>query len=118
VDRYRPEGAYRAVPFRPPRAPGRPGAVGGAVAPPRPTRLLAEPASIVAEGEGGRLTALRVGGRARAVLSWEGPERLRGEWWSAPFDRDYYRVRLDGVGDCWIYRDGADGRLWLHGFFD
>jgi protein ImuB len=118
VDRYRPEGAYRTVPFRPPREGARRGEVGGAVAPPRPTRLLAEPAPVVAEGEGGRLTALRVGGRARAVLAWEGPERLRGEWWSAPFDRDYYRVRLDGVGDCWVYRDGADGRLWLHGFFD
>jgi protein ImuB len=118
VDRYRPEGAYRPVPFRPPRARVRAGEVGGTVAPPRPTRLLAEPAPIVAEGEGGRLTALRVGGRARAVLAWDGPERLRGEWWSAPFDRDYYRVRLDGVGDCWVYRDGADGRLWLHGFFD
>jgi protein ImuB len=118
VDRHRPEAAYRPVPYRPPRAGARPDQVGGAVAPPRPTRLLAEPSPIVAEGEGGRLTALRVGGRARAVLAWEGPERLRGEWWSAPFDRDYYRVRLDGVGDCWIYRDGADGRLWLHGFFD
>ena len=35
-----------------------------------------------------------------------------------PFDRDYYRVQLEGLGDCWIYRDGADGRLYLHGFFD
>ncbi len=25
---------------------------------------------------------------------------------------------LEGVGDCWIDRDGADGRLYLHGFFD
>jgi protein ImuB len=118
VDRHRPEGAYRAVPFRPP--PARPRPVGAAPedAPPRPTRLLAEPAAVVAEGEGGRLTALRVGGRARPVLAIEGPERLRGEWWAAPFDRDYYRVRLDGLGDCWVYRDGGDGRLWLHGFFD
>jgi len=116
VERYRPEGAYRAVPFRPPRA--RAGTVDGVVATPRPTRLLAAPELVVAEGEGGRLTALRVGGRARAVLAWEGPERLRGEWWSSPFDRDYYRVRLDDLGDCWVYRDGADGRLWLHGFFD
>lgn len=84
----------------------------------RPTRLLAAPEQVVAEGEGGRLTALRVGGRDRAVLALEGPERLRGEWWAGGFDRDYYRVRLDGLGDCWVYRDGADGRLWLHGFFD
>ncbi|ACG73476.1 conserved hypothetical protein [Anaeromyxobacter sp. K] len=170
VARYRPEGAYRPVPFRP-RSPagsgqarstgaGRARSTGaGGVRPStgmgrsfdglgergtadplgvspsnpergsdasgqdpagafRPTRLLAAPEQVVAEGEGGRLTALRVGGRDRAVLALEGPERLRGEWWAGGFDRDYYRVRLDGLGDCWVYRDGADGRLWLHGFFD
>lgn len=116
VERYRPEQAYRPVPFRPGRAPPRNGASGEA--PPRPTRLLSEPWPVVAEGEGGRLTALRVGGRARAVLALSGPERLRGEWWSSPFDRDYYRVRLESLGDCWVYRDGRDGRLYLHGFFD
>jgi protein ImuB len=127
VDRHRPEAAYRPVPFsaRPRREEADPG--GGRADPPppgpgegrsRPTRLLAAPAPIVAEGEGGRVTALRVDGRARAVLAMEGPERLRGEWWSGPFDRDYYRVRLDGLGDCWVFRDGGDGRLYLHGFFD
>jgi protein ImuB len=79
---------------------------------------LPAPELVVAEGEGGRLTAVRVGGRDRAVLAFEGPERLAGEWWWERFDRDYYRVRLDGVGDCWIFRDGLDGRLYLHGFFD
>jgi protein ImuB len=73
---------------------------------------------VVAEGEGGRLTALRVGPRAHEVLGIEGPERLSGEWWAAPYDREYYRVRLADLGDCWVYRDGTDGRLWLHGFFD
>jgi protein ImuB len=126
VDRHRPEAAYRAVPFsaRPRRAAVDPG--GGRAAPlpaggdgaPRPTRLLRVPAAVVAEGEGGRVTALRVDGRARGVLAMEGPERLRGEWWAGPFDRDYYRVRLEGLGDCWVYRDGGDGRLYLHGFFD
>jgi protein ImuB len=145
VERYRPERAYRAVPFRPAarRAeatrPGR-GTLGtrggadvegaalgdgadgasssGEAGAARPTRLLAVPELVVAEGEGGRLTALRVGGRDRAVLAFVGPERLRGEWWAGAFDRDYYRVRLEGLGECWVYRDGADGRLYLHGFFD
>jgi protein ImuB len=85
---------------------------------PRPTRLLSEPRPLVATGEGGRVSAVRLGAEVHAVLSFEGPERLRGEWWSAPFDRDYYRARVEGLGDCWIYRDGADGRLHLHGFFD
>jgi protein ImuB len=116
VERYRPEQAYRPVPFRPERTPPPNGAPGEA--PTRPTRLLAAPLPIVAEGEGGRLTALRVDGRARSVLALSGPERLRGEWWSSPFDRDYYRVRLQDLGDCWVYRDARDGRLYLHGFFD
>jgi protein ImuB len=84
----------------------------------RPTRLLHAPRPVVAEGEGGRLTALRVDGRPHAVLAFAGPERLAVEWWSDPFDRDYYRVRLEGLGDLWIYRDGRDGRLWVHGLFD
>ena len=118
VERYRPERAYRAVPFRSgPRRPAA-GAPALAEAVDRPTRLLPTPELVVAEGEGGRLTAIRVGGRDRSVLSYQGPERLVGEWWSERFDRDYYRVRLAEVGDCWIYRDGVDGRLYLHGFFD
>jgi protein ImuB len=116
VERYRPEAAYRPVPFRP--ATGARRAADAAATTCRPTRLLASPTPVVAEGEGGRVTALRVDGLARAVLAMDGPERLRGEWWGAPFDRDYYRVRLDGLGDCWMFRDGRDGRLWLHGFFD
>ncbi len=84
----------------------------------RPTRLLSPPRPVVAEGEGGRLTALRVDGRAFAVVALAGPERLAGEWWSERFDRDYYRVRLQGLGDAWVYRDGQDGRLYLHGLFD
>jgi protein ImuB len=143
VARYRPEGAYRAVPFRPAaRVTGKSGRgrgdAGGSASPEagtdagaetgapdgagppadRPTRLLATPELVIAEGEGGRLTALRVGGQDRAVLDLDGPERLRGEWWASGFDRDYYRVRLEGLGACWVYRDAADGRLYLHGFFD
>jgi protein ImuB len=119
VERYRPEGAYRAVAFGPRLARGARAAPAAPVeASHRPTRLLATPELVVAEGEGGRLTAIRVGGRDRAVLGYEGPERLAGEWWCDRFERDYYRVRLDGLGECWIFRDGADGRLYLHGFFD
>jgi protein ImuB len=84
----------------------------------RPTRLLPRPEPLVALGEGGRVTAVRFAGRALAVVALSPAERLRGEWWTEPFDREYHRARLEGLGDCWIYRDAADGRLWLHGFFD
>ena len=144
VARYRPEAAWHSVPFR--AAARQAGALAArrgeeaAVAPvasgsartrrvgdearleegaaQRPTRLLSEPRLLVATGEGGRVSAVRIGAEVHVVLSFEGPERLRGEWWSSPFDRDYYRARVEGLGDCWIYRDGADGRLHLHGFFD
>jgi protein ImuB len=118
ADRHRPEAAYRPAPFRRPGADRR--AAPGGEAPPdgRPTRLVEPPRPVVALGEGGRLSALRMDGEVRAVLALSGPERLAGEWWSEPFDRDYFRARLDGLGEVWIYRDGRDGRLWLHGFFD
>lgn len=93
----------------------------------RPTRLLPRPQPLVALGEGGRLTALRVdqpgqrvgaGGQTLRVLALSPAERLAGEWWGDPFDRDYHRASIEGMGDCWIFRDAGDGRLWLHGFFD
>jgi len=124
ADRHRPEAAYRAIPFRrggASRGAG-PGPGPGDVSPDpptgRPTRLLDPPRPIVALGEGGRLTAFRIDGTLRSVLSLAGPERLAGEWWNEPFERDYYRARLEGLGEAWIYRDGRDGRLWLHGLFD
>jgi protein ImuB len=133
VARHRPERAWRRTAFasrrkagaRPAPAEGEPEGGGGcdAAAPPaaalvRPTRLLGRPEPLVALGEGGRVAAVRLGGRTLRVLSLSPAERLAGEWWSEPFDRDYHRARLEGLGDCWIFRDAADGRLWLHGFFD
>jgi protein ImuB len=131
VDRHRPEAAYRAVAFRARRTPRRgapgsklPARPGGYDAPSdspgshRPTRLLSRPRALVAEGEGGRLTALRLEGHAYRILDLSPPERLSGEWWSDPYDREYRRVDLERLGACWIYRDATDGRFWLHGFFD
>jgi len=136
VDRHRPEAAYRADAFggkrrgakdgkgtrngQQPRTTSPPGED---ASPPRsalvrPTRLLARPQPLVALGEGGRLTAVRAGGRTLRVVSLSPAERLAGEWWADPFDRDYHRARIEGLGDCWIFRDAGDGRLWLHGFFD
>lgn len=131
ADRHRPEAAYvptafagdeeprgaprareEAAPYGPAPPPG------ASTATVRPSRLFPEPRPLVAEGEGGRVTAMRLDGRAYPVLLLVGPERLCGEWWSEPFARDYFRARLDGLGDCWIFRDGQDGRLWLHGLFD
>ncbi|MFL5272592.1 MAG: DNA polymerase Y family protein, partial [Anaeromyxobacteraceae bacterium] len=131
VDRHRPERAYRAAPFTGASRRSGAGAASKAAAPDgrdpaspaagelaRPTRLLAAPQPLVALGDGGRLTAVRLGGRSLRVLELSAPERLEGEWWAEPFAREYRRARLEELGACWIYRDAADGRLWLHGFFD
>ena len=144
VDRHRPEGAYRSAAFGRKKAPEVNGGRGkrtrtsnstpsrtaspqssptvgdkeAPTTPARPTRLLARPEPLLALGEGGRLTAVRAAGRTVRVLELSPAERLAGEWWAEPFDRDYHRARLEGLGDCWIFRDAADGRLWLHGFFD
>jgi protein ImuB len=141
ADRHRPEAAYRTAPFRagkgsaeaerraqaqepaPERRRPRTASWAEPSSPPRealarPTRLLTAPLPLVALGEGGRLAAVRAAGRTHRVQELSPPERLAGEWWCEPFDRDYHRALLEGLGECWIYRDGADGRLWLHGFFD
>ena len=123
VDRHRPEAAYRAVAFRARRSPRSASGAGAAVpvdtsGAHRPTRLLPQPRPLVAEGEGGRLTALRLEGHAYRILDLSAPERLSGEWWADPYDREYRRVELERLGACWVYRDAGDGRFWLHGFFD
>ncbi|MBX7101668.1 MAG: DNA polymerase Y family protein, partial [Myxococcaceae bacterium] len=65
------------------------------------------------------LAAVRLLGRRRAVESVSGPERLQGEWWStSPYARDYYRVRLQQVGELWLYRDAQQGGFFVQGLFD
>ena len=83
---------------------------------PRPVFLLPEP--IVVSGELERGCALEWEGDRGVVLKAWGPERLRGEWWDSPFERDYYVVDLEDGERLWIYRDGLAGTLLLHGIFD
>lgn len=51
------------------------------------------------------------------VLSWQGPERISGEWWGENFSRDYYHVQTETGVQLWIFRNQS-GELFLHGFFD
>ena len=131
ADRHRPEAAYQVRPFlevRRARAGGwrrRPAPVAAAgedameaAQAARPLRLLAEPLELRISVEDGRITALQLQGRTHPVAGVAGPERLRGEWWSGPYDRDYYRVEVGRLGSCWIFRNGRDGGFYLHGFFD
>jgi protein ImuB len=86
----------------------------------RPPRLFKTPAHLEVEFSAeGRLIAMNVAGRRRAVRALWGPERLSGGWWTRDvFSRDYYRVELEGVGQLWVFRDGRDGAFYAQGVFD
>ncbi|RPH65838.1 MAG: DNA polymerase Y family protein [Myxococcaceae bacterium] len=87
----------------------------------RPLRLLSgegEPIEVELDALGA-LRSARVLGRRRKVLAVTGPERLGGQWWTeSPFQRDYYRVHLEGLGAAWVYRRAGEGEFFLHGLFD
>ena len=87
----------------------------------RPLRLLpAEGERIEVEMNAlGALCSAWVLGKRRRVLAVAGPERLGGQWWTeTPFQRDYYRVHLEGLGPAWVYRSAGEGEFYLHGLFD
>jgi protein ImuB len=86
----------------------------------RPARLFKEPTALHAERTAeGLISYVTLQGRRRKVELMEGPERLVGQWWSPDCSgRDYYRVRLEGVGRLWVFKDAADGRFYAHGVFD
>ncbi len=88
--------------------------------PRRPVRMLRSPERLCKEGR--TLRVLRNGSRWK-VVSWEGPDRVSGEWWKdASFDgfsRDYYQVVVEGGEVLWIYLEsGAEEVIYLHGYFD
>lgn len=90
----------------------------------RPTRLLGRPEPL-RKIESALFTS---DGRKWRALSWDGPERLSGEWWKPEwpwlegFSRDYYRVRTEKGEQLWVFAvrklPGTEPELYLHGFFD
>jgi len=56
-------------------------------------------------------------GRAIAIASAIGPERLSGDWWRDGYSRDYWRCESDAdVGELMLYHDAAG--WWLQGWYD
>jgi protein ImuB len=56
-------------------------------------------------------------GRAIAVVSAIGPERLSGDWWNDGYNRDYWRCESDEeCDDLVLYRDAAG--WWVQGWYD
>ena len=98
---------------------------------PRPSRMLDPPEPVE-----GVLALLPDGvprrfvwrGRAYQIVRGDGPERIHGEWWRSPAERDavrdYFQVEDVSGGRFWLFRrgdaiDGSTGDLsWhLHGVF-
>ncbi|MDA8232276.1 MAG: DNA polymerase Y family protein [Magnetospirillum sp.] len=89
----------------------------------RPVRLLPRPEPIRVAEVDGRPARLYRHGETLAVARAEGPERIAAEWWHAALPppaaswRDYWRVEDERGRRWWLFRDGGDGRWYLHGGF-
>lgn len=124
VPTYRPEATWRrATPPSEPRPPSRPRkrkpppAIDVDEPPsPRPVLMLPEPSPLSGELTGG--ASLRWSDGRGVIRHVWGPERLRSQWWSTPFDRDYFVVDLDDGARIWVYRDRRSAELFLQGIFD
>lgn len=114
VDTHRPEARLSWVPFSKPRegAAPPPSSFGGAM--PLALKLFSPPEPVVWSGG----TLLRPGQARAPVISVEGPHRLSGEWWEAPFDRSYYWLSVAAGDVFWVFRDEASGRAYLQALVD
>ncbi len=83
---------------------------------PRPVFLLEEPLEVNGEIAAG--ADIRWGEQRSRIREVFGPERLRGDWWTRPFHRDYFVVELEGEGRLWAYRDRVLRQWFVHGVFD
>lgn len=85
----------------------------------RPLRLLNPPLPLRRLGD--RLSSVH---RNWRILTFEGPEKLMGEWWLGGFTREYFRVQTQEGATLWVFSAPASGeagaprRLYLHGVFD
>lgn len=124
---HRPEGQNRWAPAprrreRPPPRPPEPAGPGdprstaepvhpqgaGAGGPettlPPTLRLLPRPRPLRVRTVGGRPSEVWDGGRCHAVVAAEGPERLSGDWWRAPYGREYHRLLTEEGELLWVFR--------------
>ncbi len=98
---------------------------------PRPVRLLRRPEPVdnvlygLPDQPPKRFTWR---GRVHLVVRADGPERIAGEWWRRPGERqavrDYFCVEVEAGGRFWLYRRGdgvraetGDLAWFLHGRF-
>jgi protein ImuB len=109
ADTYRPEARLRWVPFS--GGAFVDAATGEAGSGPPPTVLKLKNPPEPVRWPGAWLE--RPGKPALQVLHAEGPHKLCGEWWEAPFDRSYYWLACAGGELYWVFRDESTGQCFL-----
>ena len=116
ADTYRPEARLRWVPFlaareKSPARSSAPAPKRSAIAPaPIALRLFSPPEPVAQWDERYlRLSGGTAGGTAIRIVGVEGPHRLSGEWWDAPFDRSYFWLTGAGGERLWLFRDELGG---------
>ncbi|WP_237219614.1 DNA polymerase Y family protein [Sphingomonas arenae] len=99
---------------------------------PRPVRLLRRPEMVhhvMAELPDQPPRRFTWRGKAYRVVRADGPERIAGEWWRRPAERqavrDYFQVEVESGQRFWLYRRGdgvrsetGDLSWFLHGRVD
>ncbi|MDZ7825806.1 MAG: hypothetical protein U5R48_07240 [Gammaproteobacteria bacterium] len=118
ADDHRPEHAWTPVAPVPPGSGRAPGGAGRPGTRPRrrrrrgrPLWLLEPPRALASRDDRpfwhGPLTLCR------------GPERIDAGWWagSPPPPRDYWVARHPDGAHLWVFRELAEGRWYLHGYF-
>jgi protein ImuB len=84
---------------------------------PRPSSLASRPEPI--DVLTGGVRRLRHAGKEHRIAHWWGPERIQAGWWRGQdVERDYYIVETDAGARWWIFRQLADERWFVHGWFD
>ncbi len=81
-------------------------------------RLWPRPRPLEVRIEDGCPGAVTVDGAWRRVRAFGGPERLSGDWWEDPYQREYYRVSTEKGDLLWVFYDPHPGAWFWHGWWD
>jgi protein ImuB len=82
---------------------------------PAPALVPSRPDPIEVEWDDGMPVRMRLGTRWEPILTWSGPWRLAGRWWSGEGDADRYQlVTSVGAFLCLV----SEGRAYLAGVYD
>lgn len=81
-------------------------------------RLWPRPRALELRIEDGRPGAILLDEGWRAIRSFEGPERLSGDWWEDAYCREYYRVGTDRGDLVWVFYDPRRRSWFWHGWWD